>query len=417
MKKYRSHFVTALFVFIFSGTSLIGQEICGSHTNYPDLEEGYTNSNQFALKSMPQDVYEINVVFHVVYNTTSENLHDSIIHNQMEILKNDFRRMNADTVNMRSQFSSIVGDSKIQLNLATLDPNGNATNGITRTQTSVDYFDLTVPSEAEKVKKNSEGGKDPWDSDKYLNIWICNGSEFANPTTFGYSSPNTPVLGWQSADLTELDGVVLVYQAVGSNNPNTISNSFGMPRTVKGRIATHEVGHYFGLMHIFEDGCNNEGDWIEDTPKTPDVPLVENCDDMANGCVDAIGSLGDLPDMYENFMDYSGESCQNSFTKGQIEVMRNLIINHRPGLLQPGVGIGESNPVFDIYFNPSTNMGQINSEKLLMTRVTVFDLLGRTVQSHTLKSKTFTIANLSEGIFMVEVEFENRKKIIKKIIM
>lgn len=391
---------------------VLGQNhICGAGK----LTTGHfdAHDNLLAKKTSSTDLHTVNVVFHVVYNTPEQNLHDSIIMNQFEIIKNDFRRTNADTNNMRSVFQDIVGDPRIKFQMATEDPVGNATNGITRTQTSKLSFDHDS-QQAEKVKFTSEEGKDPWDSDKYLNIWICNMTENPNITIYGYSSPNVPVLNWTQADITERDGVVLQYQLVGSNNPNLITNSFGITKDVRGRIATHEIGHYFGLMHIFNDGCNDEGDGIEDTPKAESSLAGVSCD-VLNECVDNIGTLGDLPNMYENYMDYSNEACQNSFTLGQINFMRNFLETHRSGLLNTPVGITETTPIWTIAVNPESNTVIINSKDNNMKSILIYDQLGRMVKSIHKQTNQQLINHLNNGIYFIQVSFENGNISTKKI--
>jgi hypothetical protein len=392
------------------------QTTCGVRNNYfnKNLQKHSAKKSKITNTST-EEILNITVVFHVVYNTPEQNLHDSIILNQMNVIKNDFRRMNSDTTNMRSQFESIVGDSKINLILASEDPNGNPTNGITRTQTSIPFFDYSA-GKAEEVKFSTKGGIDPWDSDRYLNIWICNMTNQPTPSLYGYASPNVEVLGWDPSEITERDGVVMQYQLVGTNNPNSINNSLGIPKTVLGRIGTHEVGHYFGLHHIFEDGCNNLGDGIEDTPKTNNTPLGVNCD-VLNSCTDNFGGLGDLPDMYENFMDYSSEECQNSFTKGQITFMRSFIKTHRSNLLSTKENITDINEEIDVFTNPIDNSILVKIVNQPIKQIELFDQLGRKIKSVSVNNTSKTISNIPNGFFVLRITLENNHIATKKIVL
>ena len=145
-------------------------------------------------------IYTIPVVVHVVYNTPQQNLDDSVILNQIQILNDDYQRMNADTVNMRSDFDIVKGSPQIEFVLAQIDPSGSPTTGITRTNTASPSFgSLAIISgdftDLEKVKSTVDGGIDPWDQSRYLNIWVCNMSFdfFGTEITalLGYATPPT----------------------------------------------------------------------------------------------------------------------------------------------------------------------------------------------------------------------------------
>src|SRR3546814_8107274 len=100
------------------------------------------------------DIILIPVVVHVVWNTISDNLSNAQIQSQIEVLNEDFRRLNTDADDTPGLFLDVAGDSRIQFYLACDDPNGNPTNGITRTQNNVTKFDR------DDMKFTSSGGKD-----------------------------------------------------------------------------------------------------------------------------------------------------------------------------------------------------------------------------------------------------------------
>jgi len=274
----------------------------------------------------------VRVVVHVVYNTPQQNLDDSVIINQLNILNRDFGRTNADTVNMRNDFNGVKSsNSKIVFYLAQTDPSGNPTTGITRTSTSTNsFFDLLAGGLAEGVKSSADGGIDPWDTDNYLNIWVCNMAiPILGPSILGYATPPDGLPNWDPGSTTGMiDGVVIQFQAFGDNNPNPLT-SLGTTFTVKGRTPVHEVGHYLGLRHIWGDETNCTGtDGMDDTPGATDAS-AQDCDPSKNTCTDNILGV-DLPDMIENYMDYSSEDCQNSFTKMQVDFMRWVLVTKRP---------------------------------------------------------------------------------------
>ena len=255
------------------------------HPGYLDaINETFERAKALSGKGDREDVYTIPVVVHIVYNTDEENLHDSVIFRQIETLNEDFRRMNPDADNVRDTFNTIVGDSYIEFQLAAIDPDGNPTTGITRTETSMTTFFGSGTFPADGVKETSSGGIDPWDQDRYMNIWVCDMSIFGTPAVLGYATPPDGLPNWPPGSTDGLsDGVVIQYEAFGANNPNVLDAGSG-PLEVLGRTTTHEVGHYLGLRHIWADGDCSEEDGIDDTPNAMDQSNFD-CDDTKNTCL------------------------------------------------------------------------------------------------------------------------------------
>ena len=230
-------------------------------------------------------VITIPVVIHLLYNTSVQNITDAQILSQMDVLNEDFRLLNADNVNTPSVFAGLKADCEINFVLAKRDPNGNATTGIIRKSTTV-----TSWSSNDYVKYSSRGGDDAWPAGSYLNIWVCNlGGGLLGYAQFPGGSAIT-------------DGVVVGYQYFGRTG--TLSAPFN-----KGRTATHEVGHWLNLRHIWGDAnCGN--DLVDDTPTQqtsnygcPTHPKV-TCQNV-NG------------DLFMNYMDYSDDACMYMFTAKQ----------------------------------------------------------------------------------------------------
>ena len=249
-------------------------------------------------------VLTIPVVVHVLWNTSSENISDAQIFSQMDILNEDFRKQNTDASNIPSAFAGSAADCEIEFCLAIQDPNGNPTTGITRTQTSVTSF-----SGYTSMKYTSSGGIDAWNTSNYLNIWVCDlSSGLLGFATFpGGNASN--------------DGVVCDYAYFG--DIGTATYPFN-----KGRTATHEVGHYLNLYHIWGDSyCGN--DYVSDTPQheesnygCPSFPHGSNCS--------GTGSNGE---MFMNYMDYTNDACMYMFTTGQKNRMRATLTTSRSSLL------------------------------------------------------------------------------------
>jgi len=233
-----------------------------------------------------RSVITIPIVFHVVYQNSTENISDAQILSQLDVLNEDFRRQNSDADNTWSQ----AADTEIQFCLAKFDPNGNPTTGITRTSTTVVDFDTD-----DDVKYDAKGGKDAWPADLYMNFWICN----LRSGLLGYAQ--------FPGGLAETDGVVCSYKYTGTSGTATAPFDGG-------RTATHEVGHYLNLRHIWGDGNCSADDFVDDTPES----------DASNaGCQSSHWSCNTL-DMVQNYMDYSDDACMNLFTEGQKDRMQAL---------------------------------------------------------------------------------------------
>ncbi len=233
------------------------------------------------------DLITIPVVVHIVWNQAAENISDEQIYSQIDVLNEDFRRLNSDTNSIWPQ----AADSEIEFCLAAVDPDGFPTCGITRTQTDETSFG----SSGDPVKFSSSGGIDAWPSSDYLNIWVCD----LSGTLLGYAQ----FPGGAAAT----DGIVVDYYNFG--RIGDLDPDFDL-----GRTATHEVGHWLNLRHIWGDGPCPFDDFVDDTP-TSNAPNY-GCD---------IGSIAcGSEDMVQNYMDYSDDFCMNLFTEGQKDRMRAL---------------------------------------------------------------------------------------------
>lgn len=244
-------------------------------------------------------VRTVPVVVHVVWNTSAENVSNTVIQNIVARMDADFQAVNTDYGNVRNTFLASRGNPQISFCLATMDPLGNATTGITRTQTSKTWFD---PDTETNLMKGATYGKTAWNPNKYLNIWICDISSGASGgyVTAGYAYlPVGGIVG------TANDGLVLDY------NYGTMD-----------RTASHEIGHYFGLDHPWGDGNCSPGDGISDTPPT-NSPTYSCSNTSLMKC--------NTLTQYENHMDYS--NCPVMFTNGQATVMNNVLSGVRASLL------------------------------------------------------------------------------------
>src|SRR3954452_4012709 len=252
----------------------------------------------------------IPVVVHVVYNGAAQNISDAQIQSQIDVLNHDFRKTNADVSSTPGVFAPLAADARIEFELATTDPSSNPTNGITRTSTTASGF-----TDDNKVKKASTGGADAWPRDNYLNLWVCR----LSGGLLGYAQfPGGPA---------DTDGVVILDTACGTSG--TAAAPFNL-----GRTATHEIGHWLNLRHIWGDdgnGCSGD-DFIADTPNcagantgVPAFPHV-TCSNGPNG------------DLFMNYMDYTDDVGMFMFTSGQVTRMQACLDGDRPTLGHPKPG-------------------------------------------------------------------------------
>jgi hypothetical protein len=251
-------------------------------------------------------VVRIPVVVHVVHRTDEQDISDEQVRSQIEVLNRDFRRRNPDVDQVPDAFAGLVGDARVEFELAGTDPDGEPTDGITRTRTSVASF-----ADDDRVKFASSGGAEGWPSERYLNLWVCP----LSGGLLGYAQfPGGP---------SETDGVVIAYTAFGTLGTATAPFD-------RGRTATHEIGHWLNLRHIWGDdgtGCSGS-DFVDDTPNQssentgrPTFPHI-SCDNGPDG------------DMFMNYMDYVDDVAMFMFSAGQAERMQACLENDRSTLAE-----------------------------------------------------------------------------------
>lgn len=256
---------------------------CGYFTNAPQPEYE------------PSFFYDVPVVFHVIENTSGDGfLSPATIQDQIDILNEDFQAIAGSP-------GAPGTDGKIRFHLATTDPGGSPTTGITYStnnnwfQDSGNYWNSLA-----------------WDTNRYLNVYTN-----AVPCCYGYVSgfPSQGIAGQAN------DRIVLWWEAVG-RDPTP-----GWPLNM-GRTATHEVGHYLGLYHTFCGGCGSAANCYS----TGDLICDTNGESTATlGCPMFKSSCGNA-DPIHNYMDYTDDPCLWEFTPEQVNRMRCTLPNWRPDL-------------------------------------------------------------------------------------
>ena len=359
--------------------------------------ENFVRRQKTAAKENGQEapnIITIPVVVHILYKTSAQNISDEQVKSQIDALNRDFRRQNADSINTPNRFKPFAADVQVQFQLATADPEGRVTTGIVRKATNISRW-----STDDKIKFTSQGGDDAWDSHYYLNFWI---GDLA--TLLGYSSiPGAAV---------EKDGVVINYTAFGTIN-------VGAPYNL-GRTATHEVGHWLGLKHIWGDSYCGD-DLVDDTPKQGN---------FTSGCPDGFRSScnnGDMGDMYMNYMDFTNDACMNLFTAGQKQRMLSLFAPGGPrnsllsskGLYQAWVAESPvetslTNSAFNFYPNPTSGVMVLNFDynaDWIGKIVSIVNINGETVSRWQISSKTqkINLSQLKAGMYFIQAENGNQK--------
>ncbi|MCH4822869.1 zinc metalloprotease [Gramella lutea] len=228
-------------------------------------------------------VINIPVVVHVVYSNSQQNISDQQINSQIAVLNDDFRASNNDASNTPSEFAGLVADSEISFTLANVYRHSNSTSQWGTNDAVKAAYPPVSPSTT-------------------LNIWVAN----IGGGILGYAQfPGGPA---------STDGIVIAPQYFGTTG--YVSAPFN-----KGRTATHEVGHYLNLRHIWGDGRCRQDDFVADTPESdgpnygcPSYPTV-NCRNT---------------DMTMNYMDYTNDACMYMFSEGQKARMRTIFMDGGP---------------------------------------------------------------------------------------
>jgi hypothetical protein len=355
----------------------------------------------FSMALSPTQVITIPVVVHVIWNSAEENISDAQVQSQIQVLSEDFRKMNSDVTKTPSLFAGLAADSYVQFVLATVDPSGNPTNGITRTKTKTTAFRTN-----DAMKFTSKGGHDAWPADQYLNLWVCDlGRSLLGYAQFPGGDPRT-------------DGVVCHYKYTGTTGTSTAPYHLG-------RTATHEVGHWLNLRHIWGDAnCGN--DFVNDTPTQQ----------TSNGGCPAFPkpTCGNTSDMWMNYMDYTYDACMYMFSEGQKVRMRALF---EPGGARASFTGGTSslsavtttsareNLSITLSPNPAKDETVVSfyvGKDPVNVSFAVMDVLGAKTSSKNFQgvsgtvTHTVNVSSMKKGLYFVVVQSEGFRKVEKLII-
>lgn len=374
------------------------------------IEKTIANSKKYVARdTSSNEIINVPVVIHVIYKTAIQNISEAQILSQLDVLNKDFSYLNDDRINTPFVFKSLATDTKIKFCLAQVDPKGNRTSGIIRRHSNFEIFTAD-----DAMKFSASGGDDAWDSQRYLNIWVC----ALSARSLGYATP--------PGGPAEKDGVVIAYDVFGS--VGTLRSPFD-----KGRTATHEVGHWLGLKHIWGDeSCGDDG--VDDTPRqktynfgSPVFPHITDC------------SLDERGDMFMNYMDFSDDAVMNMFTIGQKKRMRALFAkgNMRNSFLvsfacDSSFAQGAALPtpetaplpttedLFKVYPNPVQDIATVEyipAAEFVVKHISIYNTMGVNVFNTQInKAKiSVNISHLPQGVYIVRIG-EGKKAYTTKLI-
>lgn len=338
-------------------------------------------------------VITLPLVFHVIFNTSSQNIDSLQIASQIDVINDDFRKLNANLNIVQGGFSNLATDVQFEFKLADVDPDGNPTNGITRTVTT----NPAIGGSFDRYYDPNRDGVAAWDPEKYINVWVCNinsaGGDFGFATFPGEADPESS------------DGCVIDFKYLGTTG--TAANS--QPQHL-GRTLTHELGHYFGLEHIWGDvdDCSND-DNIADTP--PQETSTEEC--LTYPFYDDCTDTGDGINFY-NYMDYTDDECMAMFTADQAARMQAVVaIPYADGGRSELLSLFSSatripTRRLQVYPNPMTGLLSLELDESVNigNDITVMDITGRQVQQAKVDGSFMTLgmSHLDDGVYFINIQ-------------
>ncbi len=388
--------------------------------NFEILAERFSKTKNDAVSSQPfttnaaLPTYVIPVVFHVYGNTQNgKSVTYTKVVNALDNVNKDFRGLNSDFNLVHSSFLGVRGTLDIEFRLATIDPDGLASNGVVFYAAKNGYGNTNV---------NSEIAADAWDNYKYMNVYV-------QADLYNDGGTNNSGVAWfPSTFMSNANTARVVYNGayLGTNTNAEFASTL-----------THEFGHWLNLYHTFEGGCIGTNDNVGDTP---------SCDYHGDNytCHSTTTSTGPQSCLHlvnaENYMDYSGAfGCYRMFTLGQINrMLAALQLASRKPLWQNSnltatgtLGINDIENFassFTISPNPSTGIIKLklnakSKDEWIHQEVNIFNVLGQNIfitenDFNLNGEKEIRFSNQNPGIYFIEISNSKTKhKKIEKVII
>ncbi|MBN8672146.1 MAG: hypothetical protein J0L80_15795 [Chitinophagales bacterium] len=408
----------------------------GSFVSNVELKyEGKNETPKWSLKSNFNNntiKYDIPLVFHFILNQQQINKLGGLYGIKQRVLKqiaviNDAFQNNKDTALIPLAFRHLTGSVDIHFQLARVTPDNQETDGIeikVTTQNGISSNGITGSGIGfSDVKYNSSLGLSGWDPMSYINVWVIN--PLADNNGFNYSALTiSPLLlsEYKSIPFQEL-GIVMHYGTLGSRSD---SSEFFLPKFDKGKTLIHELGHFFGLKHIWGDDngkCLIDGgadDDIEDTPiqanstsGCPSFPKYDKCTSNKSGI------------MFMNYMDYTDDDCSLMFTKGQCDKISTNIystdilfsLTQHPNI----TANNNTNINYLISPNPCKNKIYIifTQPSLGLKKIELLNSIGQNLDAQIITSQrgyyNFEVSQYSNQMLFIKLVFDNKVE-IKKIL-
>ncbi|MCC5946354.1 MAG: T9SS type A sorting domain-containing protein [Bernardetiaceae bacterium] len=268
------------------------------------------------IKSIDEEGFTIPVIVHIVHNGEpigeGANISTAQVYSQIEVMNEDFSKLNANANQTLPIFAPVAANANIRFVLATVTPDGRPLEepGIHRINGQRLRWNIATANQTLKPSTI-------WNPEQYMNIWTVN----FDTGVFGFAQfPTMSTLAGLEGepDDADTDGIVINYRNFGDfSRIQTPQLEAGGPNN-RGRTATHEIGHFLGLLHTwgFARSCAAD-DFCDDTPL---------CNSPNFGCNLNSESCGSL-DMIQNFMDYTTDSCMTLFTQEQVQRMHIVLTN------------------------------------------------------------------------------------------
>ncbi len=360
----------------------------------PQLSEELEQYTAEWIKNKPltsRSKITIPVVVHIVWNKEEDNISDEQVHSQIAALNRDFRLENEDLSIVSSFFENIIGNVGFEFCLATSDPAGNPTTGITRTETR---FTNVGAEASSNIYYTDEGGKDAWDTERYLNIWVAE-------TGMALGHASRP-----GENIAEEDGVVVHTKCFGTIG--TVQPPYNL-----GRTTTHEIGHYFNLLHL-----NGSSSSCEDDDMVLDTP-----NQMTNylGCPDINTFSCGTQDLISNYMNWVDDACMAMFTQGQVDRMHAALNGARSGLLENTACLPTSTSQsmeskVSIFPNPARDFVYVKntSDQVQESRYQIFTTKGQKIKEgifHNNNPLNRISLPFPSGVYLIEYTVDNEKTV------